>query len=458
MAKTKTKYTKLDLSKGAASSSSESLPPIEILPQLVNQHHSDPFEDKDVEAPVNKSFAGLFKTQAKQPVSLLTSPTDQEDVTFEDDELLNVNLCLLRCFAGKFSGFSAVLKLTNSWKADCKVTSHPSGWLVFKFSKLEYINRILYGGPFNCFGRPLLLKVMPKLFMFNDMEITVVPVWARLRDLPLEFWHPKALRKIATKLGTPITCDESTAEHRRISHARVLVEIDATSKPRMSIPITLHNGVFYEQKIEYEHIPKFCCTCKVFGHYSHTCSRVADKGKKVIEPDCKEKEGQSHRGRSRNRARSKSVTRHSKKNSKGPLNGAEPSTEAKSQPSGPSTNKAPAQPASLSSSNAPEMVPQLQEEFPIVAEAVLLSKKPSPSSSSSLPKTSEDSPPMGSAKEDVATVVTKDPGMVAKSPQTVKGTEGQSTSSASHKDVVLAIPANNKQTQRSLRTKSSKHK
>ncbi|KAH6796304.1 hypothetical protein C2S51_037290 [Perilla frutescens var. frutescens] len=157
---------------------------------------------------------GLFKDLSKQPVSLLAYPIDREDVTFEDDELLDVNLSLLGCFAGKFPSFSSVLKLTNSWKADCKVISHPLGWLVFKFGKLEDMNRILYGGPFNYYGHPLLLKVMPSLFMFNDMENTSVPVWVRLRGLFLECWHPKALSKITMKLGTPIACDESTSEHR----------------------------------------------------------------------------------------------------------------------------------------------------------------------------------------------------------------------------------------------------
>ncbi|KAH6817186.1 hypothetical protein C2S51_000789 [Perilla frutescens var. frutescens] len=75
----------------------------------------------------------------------------------------------------------------------------------------------------------------------SPLEDSGVNAKVRLRVLPLECWHPKALSKITTKLGTPIICDESTFEHQRLSHTRVLVEIDATTEPKMSVPIKSMN-------------------------------------------------------------------------------------------------------------------------------------------------------------------------------------------------------------------------
>jgi len=62
------------------------------------------------------------------------------------------------------------------------------------------MNHVLYVGPYFIFQRPLLLKVMPSFFDFGNEELSKIPVWVKLRNLPLELWNPQALGKILSKI------------------------------------------------------------------------------------------------------------------------------------------------------------------------------------------------------------------------------------------------------------------
>lgn len=70
----------------------------------------------------------------------------------------------------------------------------------------------------------------------------------------------------------------------RPSMAKVRVEIDLT-KPRVNhVWVGLRNATNplegYEQKVEYEGVPKYCNYCRLQGHYMNQCRRLErDKAK-----------------------------------------------------------------------------------------------------------------------------------------------------------------------------------
>ncbi|KAL0315181.1 UNVERIFIED_CONTAM: hypothetical protein Scaly_2881200 [Sesamum calycinum] len=138
---------------------------------------------------------------------------------------------------------------------------HDSGWLIFRFARAEDRQQILAGGPYFVYGRPLLLKTMPDCFEFKEDDISLTPVWATLPSLPLECWHPNALGKIGSRLGTPIAMDSLTMKMERVSYARILVEVDASKKLVDHVEFILPNGVIRKQPIVYEYTPKFCSAC-----------------------------------------------------------------------------------------------------------------------------------------------------------------------------------------------------
>ncbi|KAL0287459.1 UNVERIFIED_CONTAM: hypothetical protein Sangu_2690100 [Sesamum angustifolium] len=116
---------------------------------------------------------------------------------------------------------------------------------------------------------------MPDCFEFKEDDISLTPVWATLPSLPLECWHPNALGKIGSRLGTPIAMDSLTMKMERVSYARILVEVDASKKLVDHVEFILPNGVTRKQPVVYEYTPKFCSTCKRFGHLKESCQPPA---------------------------------------------------------------------------------------------------------------------------------------------------------------------------------------
>ncbi|KAL0305339.1 UNVERIFIED_CONTAM: hypothetical protein Scaly_2988100 [Sesamum calycinum] len=216
------------------------------------------------------SFAGLFSTNRKLTMENKLSKFHIEEgtITLESDDLTNVRaklgFCIVSYIAGKFPGMQAIRALSKTWGASFQ--QHDSGWLVFRFARDDDRQRILAEGPYFIYGRPLLLKPMPDCFEFKEDDISLTPVWATLPSLPLECWHPNALGKIGSRLGTPIAMDSLTMRMERVSYARILVEFDASKALVDHVEFKLPNGVSRRQPVVYEYTPKFCTECNRFGH------------------------------------------------------------------------------------------------------------------------------------------------------------------------------------------------
>lgn len=256
-----------------------------VSPQLSSDSLSDTEGDEDtsssssVEESVEElaSRSGLLKENRKTTFGLqLSHFKDQpEQVVLNQKDIDDVQtawgFCLVGYVAGRFPGKEALLKLCTSWNVAYKFFTHQSGWLVFKFKTEEDRFKVLQGGPYFVFGRPLILKNMPSYFEFDNMELKQVPVWVKLPGLPLECWNPKALGKITSKVGIPVSTDGMTATKEQLSYARVLVEVDASVPLVRSVPIALPNGKTRNQQIVFEYEPKFCSTCSAFGHMAGNC-------------------------------------------------------------------------------------------------------------------------------------------------------------------------------------------
>ncbi|KAL2248487.1 UNVERIFIED_CONTAM: hypothetical protein Sindi_2701000 [Sesamum indicum] len=112
---------------------------------------------------------------------------------------------------------------------------------------------------------------MSDCFEFKEDDIRLTPVWATLPSLPLECWHPNALGKIDSRIGTPIAMDSLTMKMERVSYARILVEVDASKKLIKQVEFVMPNGITRKQPVAYEFTPKSCTACNKFGHLQETC-------------------------------------------------------------------------------------------------------------------------------------------------------------------------------------------
>ncbi|KAL0401354.1 UNVERIFIED_CONTAM: hypothetical protein Slati_4165300 [Sesamum latifolium] len=125
-------------------------------------------------------------------------------------------------------------------------------------------------------SRPLPLLQSKEMTKLTDITKAILP------SLPLEYWHPNALGKIRSRLGTPIAMDSLTMKMERISYARILVEVDASKNLVDQVEFILSNGVARKQPIVYKFAPKFYSACNRFGHLKDSCQTSAAAAAKAL--------------------------------------------------------------------------------------------------------------------------------------------------------------------------------
>ena len=233
-------------------------------------------------------WVNLFKDNRNLGTGFKLNMVDSVDdiLHLKDEDVDDVaevwGFCLVGLFSGRFPGMDAVRTIREGWKVECTHWIHRSGWIVFKFKSEEDRLSVLNGGPYFIYGRSLMLKNMPRCFRFGGEEFATVPVWVQLPGLPLDCWNARALSKIASRIGKPITTDKMTFTKERLSFARVMVEVDASKELISSVEIKLPTGDSYNQEVVFEVSPKYCKKCKVFGHIEGVCSKVLEGQKQAV--------------------------------------------------------------------------------------------------------------------------------------------------------------------------------
>ncbi|TYK26656.1 DUF4283 domain-containing protein [Cucumis melo var. makuwa] len=169
--------------------------------------------------------------------------------------------------------------------------------ICFQFRRSKSVEWILSRGPWHLGGKPMLFRkwtpaIVPESFVFNS-----VPVWITLGKLPMELWTEAGLAVVAGAVGKPISLDLATKERRRLSYARVCVELEGGSNMPSEITVNLR-GVEFNVSVNYEWKPRKCNLCGAFGHSSSKCSRseesktiqeeVVHKGDDVYSEPCGE--------------------------------------------------------------------------------------------------------------------------------------------------------------------------
>ncbi|KAL0325334.1 UNVERIFIED_CONTAM: hypothetical protein Sradi_5102700 [Sesamum radiatum] len=104
---------------------------------------------------------------------------------------------------------------------------------------------------------------------------TQVPVWIRLRHLPMEFWTNDGLSTVASGVGRPLYQDTITRACTRLDFTRVCVMLDISSTlpKHLIIMITKEDGseVPCKVEVEYEWVPPKCKQCMSLGHSTAAC-------------------------------------------------------------------------------------------------------------------------------------------------------------------------------------------
>ena len=179
-------------------------------------------------------------------------------------------------------------KLSNNWS----FTPIGKGFYVLHFEEIKDFQRIkLYGQSKISCGTIKLSQWQPD-FVPSKQKYTTAHVWARIHDLPLEYFDESIVLSIASAAGTPLHVDSHTLKWSLGHFARVEIEVDLTSNLPQKVFVE-RSGYTFEVPITYEELPPFCSHCSVIGHLVAEC-RALIKAQHSHSLNQSAKEGHKH--------------------------------------------------------------------------------------------------------------------------------------------------------------------
>ncbi|KAL2224373.1 UNVERIFIED_CONTAM: hypothetical protein Sindi_2957100 [Sesamum indicum] len=180
-------------------------------------------------------------------------------------------------FMGKRPFYHHLKEFAHSiWPALQEVTATANGFFFFRFKTEIDMEEVIEGGPWLFQGQPIVLQKWEPGMAMRKLKHTQVPVWIKMRHLPLEFWTTEGLSTVASGVGKPLYPDAITRACTRLDFARVCVMIDVTQKLEKHIIIMTPDEDGGETPckvdIEYEWLPPKCTGCMTLGHSVKECS------------------------------------------------------------------------------------------------------------------------------------------------------------------------------------------
>ncbi|KAL2246308.1 UNVERIFIED_CONTAM: hypothetical protein Sindi_2899000 [Sesamum indicum] len=110
----------------------------------------------------------------------------------------------------------------------------------------------------------------------RKLQHTQVPIWIKLRHLPMEYWTSEGLSTVASGVGKPLYPDAITRACTRLDFARVCVIIDINQKLTKHIVVMTPDEDGGETPckvdVDYEWLPPKCATCMKVGHTTKECA------------------------------------------------------------------------------------------------------------------------------------------------------------------------------------------
>ncbi|KAL0455431.1 UNVERIFIED_CONTAM: hypothetical protein Slati_0882300 [Sesamum latifolium] len=190
-------------------------------------------------------------------------------------------------FLGKRPYFHHVNEFVRSvWPLFREVKATANGFFFFEFKTTTAMEEVIEGGPWLFRGQPIVLQKWELGMMLQKLQHTQVPVWIKLRHLPVELWTNEGLSTVASGIGKPLYPDAITRACTRLDFARVCVMLDISLKLQKHIMIMVpcEDGSEKACKVdvEYEWLPPKCNACMSLGHPTKECPSTKPKQPPVL--------------------------------------------------------------------------------------------------------------------------------------------------------------------------------
>ncbi|KAK4382597.1 hypothetical protein Sango_2856800 [Sesamum angolense] len=137
------------------------------------------------------------------------------------------------------------------------------------------MEEVIEGGPWLYLGQPIMLQKWEPGMVLRKLKHTEIPVWIKLRHLPVELWTTEGLSTVASGIGRPLYPDAITRTCTRLDFARACVMLNVSSKLPKHVVIMMPNELGGESAckvdVEYEWLPPKCTGCSSLGHSTKEC-------------------------------------------------------------------------------------------------------------------------------------------------------------------------------------------
>ncbi|PWA68531.1 ATPase, F1/V1/A1 complex, alpha/beta subunit, Zinc knuckle CX2CX4HX4C [Artemisia annua] len=189
-------------------------------------------------------------------------------------------------FIGKRIAFPVVeYYARNNWAKHGlkRIMMNSKGFFFFKFDTLVGVEAVLEGGSWMIRKYPIILKKWSMDTCLRKEELTSIPIWVKLHDVPLQVFEEDGINLISNFIGKPVMLDSYTTSMckeswGRSSFSRCLIEVnsevDLVEVVTIGFPSLSGEGFTKENiRVEYEWRPPRCNICKIIEHTHDQCPK-----------------------------------------------------------------------------------------------------------------------------------------------------------------------------------------
>ncbi|KAK1281888.1 hypothetical protein QJS10_CPB22g00697 [Acorus calamus] len=234
----------------------------------------------------SKSWSSLFTSPSSKKANTsidFYAPTidgPQKLAILEEEEVAEAEASWGNILVGYVWGITPVFTpflqfIKKLWrpKGEITLSMQGNGFFMICFDLAEDLTHVIEDGPWSMANRPFVIQKWNRSIRLERERLNSIPLWVKFPNLPLHFWSPTCLGKIASLIGIPMYLDTPTALRTRSAYARVCIEVEAGVELPDEVFVEIRNGDREAIKVTYDWKPHACSHCHTFGHEESLCCK-----------------------------------------------------------------------------------------------------------------------------------------------------------------------------------------